>query len=277
MGTWYYLTFLKLFARVKIVLEMHGFIEVEARFYGSISSVRYWIERAIYRAFYPLCSLITTSSDNAADILRRFNPNVVAVYGGVDTQLFRPDVTKENLFAHTSESIVIGYAGNMRKWQGVPFLVEAFKELRASDSSFRLAMLSSEEKGLPEGEGIQIVRGVPHEKVPSFLAGCDILVIPRVVDAVSTISFPSKLPEYLAMGKPVVASATSDAHRVITNGVDGFTFPPGDTSRFLTILKDLKDPAVRERVGKAARETAVTRFSWDRQAGLMAEHLLATI
>lgn len=274
MSAWYYLLVLKLFTRAKIVLEMHGFLEVEARFYGSIGPVRYWIERAVYSLFYRTCDLITTCSDNAAEILKAYNKNTIAVYGGVDTDMFRPDVTPGQFFSRTPGDIVIGYAGNMRKWQGVPFLVEAFEKLRAEDPRYRLVILSSEEKGVPSGDGIEVIRGIPHETVPSFLAACDILVMPRLDDAVSRISIPSKLFEYLAMGKPVVASATSDAHRVITDGVDGFIFAPGDTGGSLHALHALSDSALRERIGAAARKTALARFSWDRMAGIVAEQLL---
>jgi len=274
MSAWYYLAILKFMTTSKIVLEMHGFLEIEARFYRSIGAFRYWIERLVYSFFYPQCNLITTCSDNAADILSRYNRNVIPVYGGVDTDLFRPDVEPMPL-EKQKDDIVIGYAGNMRKWQGVPFLLGAFSVLREKSPHFKLAILASEEKNVPSGEGITVVPGIPHERVPSFLAACDILVIPRVEDAVSSISFPSKLPEYLAMGKPVVASATSDAHRVITNDADGFIFPPGNTETFIEILYKLKDKKLRERIGKSARDTALRNFSWDKQVGILAARLLS--
>ncbi len=277
MATWYYLLFLKAFTRAKIALEMHGFIEIEARFYGSMGLVRYAFDRAAYRVFYALCDLITTCSENAAEILRRYNKHVVTVYGGVDTRLFDPGAMPGRFFLRSPNDIVIGYSGNMRKWQGVSFLVEAFKKLHAEDPSFKLAVLSSEKKNVPFGDGITIVGEMPHERVPSFLAACDILVVPRLVDAVSSVSFPSKLPEYLAMGKPVIASATSDAHRVITDGENGLLFPPGDTSALISVMRELRDPTLRERLGKAARNTAEERFSWKRQVALVAESILAIV
>lgn len=275
MATWYYLVFLKVVWHAKIVLEMHGFLEIEALFYGSIGRLRATVEGSVYSVFYRLCDLITTCSENAAEILTRYNRNVVPLYGGVDTALFHPDAVPLHTVVHNPGEIIIGYAGNLRKWQGVPFLLSAFAKLRAEDSSFRLAILTSEEwKGSSE-MGIQVLDGVPHEAVPAFLAACDILVIPRLDDSVSRISFPSKLPEYLAMAKPVVASATSDADRVISDGVNGVIFIPGDEDSLLAALKKLRDPERRVRMGDAARATAERNFSWDRQSAILAERILS--
>lgn len=277
MATWYYLVFLKIFSRAKLVLEMHGFIEREAYFYGSISPARMRMWATVYRLFYPLMDLITTCSENAGEILAPFNKNVVPIYGGVDTDLFNPETLALQTVHREPGTVLIGYAGNTRKWQGVPFLLDSFKELYAKDPTFRLALLSSESKELPAQEGVEFYGQVAHEEVPAFLSACDVLVIPRLDDDISRISFPSKLPEYLAMGKPVVASTTSDAHRVITDGVDGFLFAPGDTASFLDILRTLKDAQLRERVGQAARETALARFRWNSQSAILASRLRAVV
>ena len=276
MGTWYYSLFLKLFTRIKLVLEMHGFIEVEARFYGSIGLLRYWIEHVVYSWFYRLCDLIITCNPTAAEILSRYNRNIEIVLGGVDTKLFNPDVQPDPRVQNDSGTVLLGYAGNARKWQGVEFLRSAFKKMHQENPEFRLAILSSESRGDLGGEGIQVLPGVPHENVPAFLAACDVLVIPRLDDTVSRISFPSKLSEYMAMGKPVVASATSDAHRVIRDGVDGFVFPPGDTKAFIDTLQRLQDPRLRREIGEQARHSAES-FSWERQSDTMVRSVLKLI
>lgn len=277
MATWYYLAFLKLVSRARLVLEMHGFIEREAYFYGSVSKTRMRLWALVYRMFYPLMDLITTCSENAVEILAPFNKNVVPIYGGVDTDLFNPETPALQTVHREPGTVLIGYAGNTRKWQGVPFLLDSFKELHTEDATFRLALLSSESKELPAQEGVAFYGQVAHEEVPAFLAACDVLVIPRLDDDISRISFPSKLPEYLAMGKPVVASTTSDAHRVITDGADGFLFAPGDMASFIRILRSLKDESVRARVGAEARNTALSRFRWNSQSAILASRLRAVV
>lgn len=273
MATWYYLALLKIFRGAKIVLEMHGFLEVEARFYGSINVLQYYFERYVYSLFYPFCNLITTCSENAAEILARYNRHVVPIYGGVDIDMFHPDVAPLASIRKERGTILIGYAGNTRKWQGVPFLIDAFKKLHAEDPSFRLAVLSSEAKNIPSEKGVDVYGQVPHGEVPAFLATCDILVIPRLNDAVSRISFPSKLPEYMAMGKPVIASTTSDADRIIVDGENGRLFAPGDTQGFISCVLSLKTSEARLRVGMKARTTAATRLSWPLQVAILADTL----
>lgn len=266
LSSWFLLCAVRLFTGAKIMLEMHGFPEEEAKLYGSISVPRYWMERIVFAITYLTVDLITACSETAAMRLRHYNRNTRTVYGGVDIAAFNRDVVPES---RSVGKIRIGYVGNGRIWQGVPFLLETYERYFADDVSLELALLLSEQKGLSIPPGVVVHPPVPHELAPSFLASCDILVIPRPQNEVNRLSFPSKLIEYMAMGKPVVASKTSDAHKVITDGQDGLLYEPGDMKGLADAIRTLKNPAIRERVGAAASETVKDSYTWDHQVGLV--------
>jgi len=265
ISSYIYLTPLRLFTSAKIVLEMHGFQEEEALLYGSIGRVKYRMLKWLFGTFYRLCHFITTCSDTAADEIKKSNPNVLVVYGGADPALFYPREASSN----RKEGIVIGYAGNASIWQGLDFLVEAFKRIRLGHPEFRLALLTNKPDKVPKLEGLESIGPFPYDQVPSFLADCDVLVIPRPQNRVNYLSFPSKLVEYMAMGKPVVASRTSDVDRVITDGVDGLIYEPGDMDGLVAALLRLRDAKLRERIGRAAVETVNKKYTWERQVGMI--------
>jgi glycosyltransferase involved in cell wall biosynthesis len=251
---------------------MHGFIEEEEYLYGSMSRVRYVMQKFFFNNLYRFFDSITTCSETATIYISKFNKHVVTVYGGADTDMFKSLSHKRDA-AH----IVIGYAGNVRIWQGLDFLLQAVKELYARDQRFILKILISEKKyELPEwAHAFAVLTGpVSHNEVPHFLSTCDMLVIPRPENTVNTLSFPSKLPEFMAMGKPVIASRTSDCHRIISDGIDGLLFDPGDTEGLIRNIELLADPGMREKIGNSAREKVVLRYTLKKQMDIMLSQLL---
>jgi glycosyltransferase involved in cell wall biosynthesis len=272
MATYYYLWPLKFLTRAKIVLEMQGYIEEEAKLYGGINRLSYLFSKLIYGLFYRSCDLITTSSETSRDILLRFNKNVVAVWGGVDTAIFNPEVQPGNLFSRDKKDIVIGYTGNLRMWQGLPFLISSYTKLKALYPEFKLTILSSEPVIAPVS-GIVYVQQIEHAEVPKFSAACDILVIPRLHNEVNRISFPSKIIEYMALGKAVVASNTSDAHKIIDTGRNGLVFEAGDEDSFIAALASLRDPSLRSALGAHAWDTVQSRFTWKKQTDIFVRHI----
>ncbi len=271
MATFYYLWPIKFFTKAKIVLEMHGFVEEEARLYKDIGIFRYWISKIIYRLFYKSCNLITTCSDTATEFLLPYNKSTITIWSGADTKLFNPGVKSKGLI--TRDKIVIGYAGNNRIWQGVNFLLETYKELAKDTKEFKLAILTSERKKIIQLPGVEIYGPLGHNEVPAFLVDCDILVIPRPYNIVNKLSFPSKLIEYMAMGKPVIASKIGDTDRIIIDGINGFLYGTGDKNGLKAALIGLKNKALRERIGDNAHRTIEEKFRWDRQIGILSKEL----
>jgi glycosyltransferase involved in cell wall biosynthesis len=67
--------------------------------------------------------------------------------------------------------------------------------------------------------------------------------------------------EGMALGKPVVASAVGGLREAIRDGENGYLVPPGDASAMAGRLRQLAaDPALRERLGAAARETVRAHY-----------------
>lgn len=277
MAAGYYLLPLRFLTRAKIVLEMHGFIEEELLLYGGINKFFYLLSKVLYRIIYKSCHLITTCSDTARDVLLKYNKNTVSIFGGADLEIFNPNVASKQIIKKREGEIVIGYAGNLKIWQGVNFLLEVYKILRKDCPEFRLAILTSERNKLSPMDDVEIFEALENKDVPNFLIDCDILVIPRPNNRVNYLSFPSKLIEYMAMGKAVVASRTSDAHKIISDGYNGLLYDPGDINGAIDCLKKLRDEKIRKYLGNNALLTVKDNYTWQLQTRKFYDNILKNV
>jgi len=107
---------------------------------------------------------------------------------------------------------------------------------------------------------------IAHADVPEVLSIADIAVVPSapVVASHGGTGTPLKLFEYMAAGKPIVATALNEAAEVIQDGRNGLLVDAGDVNRFAeAILTLLNDPEERQRLGRSARKQAVEQYSWE--------------
>jgi glycosyltransferase involved in cell wall biosynthesis/ubiquinone/menaquinone biosynthesis C-methylase UbiE len=106
----------------------------------------------------------------------------------------------------------------------------------------------------------------PHQEIPRYLGLADALVQPGRADAFNDYRFPAKLPEFLAMGLPVVLPDTNIG-RHLEDGEQCLLLKEGSALEIAAHLERLfKDPELRRRLGRAARAFAEKHLSWDRSA-----------
>ena len=108
------------------------------------------------------------------------------------------------------------------------------------------------------------------------MAACDILVSPHVPNPDGTPFFgsPTKLFEYMAMGKGIVASDLDQIGEVLRHNKTAWLVKPGDINALMMGLKTLIDNSeLRERLGKTARQEAIAKHTWKEHTGKIVEKL----
>jgi len=202
------------------------------------------------------------------------NPN------GVDTDVFRPAIGGERVRADLAlrkEEQLVGFVGSFGPWHGVLVLAEAIKLIPA-EMPIRFLLvgagaLQDQMKRLLKDEtetGRVIFTGaVGHAEVPALLDACDVLVSPHIPLAAGADFFgsPTKLFEYMAMGKGIVASRLGQIGEVLTDEKTALLVEPGNANELsAAIMRLAESRELREALGEAARQTAVERHTWKRNA-----------
>ena len=106
----------------------------------------------------------------------------------------------------------------------------------------------------------------PHHRVPELLALADVLVQPGRPDPFNDYRFPSKLPEFFAMGKPIILPASNVGLRV-EHGRHAWVLPQADATSIADAATHLLDDApLRLQLAVGALEFADEHFSWKKNA-----------
>ncbi len=113
---------------------------------------------------------------------------------------------------------------------------------------------------LPQGENVHYLGGKNYDELPEYLAGWDVALLPFALNASTRFISPTKTPEYLAAGKPVVSTAI---HDVISGyGNPGLVAIAHTPEEFAAALDRAMEPPT-EAWQKAVAEKLATS-SWDR-------------
>jgi len=200
------------------------------------------------------------------------NPN------GVDADRFHPDCGGLEIrrALGIEDQIVVGFVGTFGPWHGAPLLAEAAKRLHEPATRCHFVFIGGGEQRA-QTESIldsAAVRAtftgtISHETVPAYLDACDILASPHVpsTDGSEFFGSPTKLFEYLAMGKGIVASRLGQVAEVIIDGENGLLVKAGDADGLARAIERLAvDDELRARMGAAARKTAIERYTWRHNA-----------
>jgi glycosyltransferase involved in cell wall biosynthesis len=202
---------------------------------------------------------------------------------GVDGDRFAPDVapatTRERLGIDPDDFLLV-YQGAMHhaNEREMFSLYTAIALLRRRGHTVKLLRLGENwthgldpSFGALRDRGVVEMGAVPWSEVPGYLVLADAFVQPGAPDEFNRYRLPSKLPEFLAMGRPVVLP-DCNIGADLADGVDALLLERGTGTEIADRVESLiADPALAARLGSRAREFAVRNLDWDDNTAGLAE------
>ena len=231
-------------------------------------------ERIAVRVSGRLCDTITGNSRQVLDFTREVEgpqaAPLVMIPSGIATERFDPAVVGQGARARIraelgiADARVVGTAMTFRPKKGFRMLFEAMAELRRSVPEARLLLAGADEmppeveqlaRSLALGSAVHLLGR--RADMPEVLSAFDVFALPSQSEGMS-----NAILEAMAMELPVVVTAVGGAPEVVEEGISGFLVDyPDSASMAARLTTLLRDAALRERVGRAARQRVVGAYS----------------
>jgi glycosyltransferase involved in cell wall biosynthesis len=247
--------------RKRFVLEMHSDLidRVDRLFY-----------RWIYRSKFFLRLILISSYLKKMFLIYGFDKKKISVLpDGVDINIFVNKKTRKY------KRIRVGYGGHLFKGRGI----ETIEELSVSMPNIDFYLWGGTDKLLDywrkrtkDIKNIYFEGFVKNNILAAKLANCDVLVMPyqeKVAvfgnrgDTVKWMS-PLKMFEYMATGRPIIASDLAAIREVLRDGYNAILVPCGDIEKWKTAVEVLvSNKRIASKIGWNARNDVETKYTWD--------------
>lgn len=280
-------------AGVPLVLEYNGSEVWVARNWGRPLRYERLAVQAEDASLRHAHVVVTVSSVLADELIARgVEPERVVWHpNGVDADRFDParfdDRDRSALRARhaiAEGAVVVTFIGTFGQWHGVDLLARTIRESApwAHDAGVHFLLVGDGLK-MPEVrreldglEDIATLTGlVAQDDAPLYLAASDILVSPHVPNADGSPFFgsPTKLFEYMAAGKPIVASDLDQIGDVLRDDL-AVLVRPGEAVDLARGIRELVEQPQRGReLGSRARARVLERYTWEHQIDALLDTL----
>jgi glycosyltransferase involved in cell wall biosynthesis len=233
-----------------------------------------------YRAFIASADAVTMIMDRLAQFVPSTVPQLI-LWPGADAELFYPRARDPQLLEGLGiepGTIVLCYTGNVHSANArdVRSVYLAAAILDREGTPARLIRTGRDFCSFlgPHEEWthrISIELGhVPYQEIPPLLSLADALIQPGADNAFNEFRLPGKLPEFFAMGRPVIVPKTN-VGRFVRHGEDAWVLDKVDGLGIVNAILELRgNRELGERLGQGAVAFARKYFDWKKNGSELA-------
>ncbi|MGN2389904.1 glycosyltransferase family 4 protein [Pelomicrobium sp. G1] len=241
-----------------VIVEHHCVLDPLYRPYVSLP--QYLYHRALIkpyeRASLARADAVVAVSEFTANGLRAFLgfERVRVIHNWIDVGKFKPRTPSEAEGRRRPFRLL--YVGNLSRRKGADLLAPI---MQALGRDFELFYTTGLRSGIRANSpsNMTFLGRLEEERLIEIYQDCDALLFPSRFEG-----FGYAALEAMACGKPVIASNSSSLPEVVEDGACGILCEPDNVNAFAQACRRLaEDPALRRRMGEAARERAVRLFS----------------
>ncbi len=234
------------------------------------------------RAFLASADAVTVITDKLRELVPAGRP-CHTVWPAADARHFharpRPEDFRRTLDSNPGETVLF-YHGNVHAANAaeVRELYAAVVQLNRAGPPVTLIRTGLDQVdflGPLAGEAAPHVLALGqilhHHHLPPLMALADIFVQPGRADAFNDYRFPSKLPEFFSVGRPVVLPHTN-LGTLVRHGTDAYVLDNADAAGIAAAVTELRrDRALYDRLSSGALAFAGKHFNWHRSAAALAK------
>jgi len=255
--------------RVKSVGTNHFMPENLAAYSGWLARIKPlhdWIGWTWMMEVYNRVDVATAQSKNAAELIRThgLRPPVFPLSCGIDLARFYPDpqidrnACRKRYGLDTKRKIFL-FVGRVDAEKKLDVLLRAMSHLKRDDVQLAIAgrgaaleSLQALSNELDLGERVRFTGFIPNEDLHVLLNSVDIFAMPSEAELLSLATL-----EAMASGRPVLLANAVALPELVTVGVNGYLFEPGnaqDAAKYMDLLAS--QPERWPEMGRAGIEKA---------------------
>jgi glycosyltransferase involved in cell wall biosynthesis len=210
---------------------------------------------------------------------------MTAIPMGIDVRMFAAANASGDRRVLPAGVPCVLYLGTLDKVRRLDFLIRVFAAVRASVPNARLfivgggedpdeqAFLEREAVRLELRSAVEFVGRLPQAEALDYVREADVCVSPFFPTPVLRSASPTKLVEYMAMGRPVVANDQPEQRRIIEESGGGYCVAYEEGPFAAAIVRLLSDPQAATRMGESGRRYVLEHRAYPVIADIVEQRL----